>query len=322
MNSNRYVLIAGQGRSGTNWLLEIFDWSRRTHCRNEPNECAGSALAALPPGWVSSLDLNTKLESVWDEAVVQTSQSFGDRDHPIKVYKDHFSRLAQQIGLVRLAKVKRHRRILRGVMPAWMPEEWPIPPWIVNEQKQDQSLPIFKTNAVPGWIVWALRNRPGAHVVHIVRHPAGFLNSYLKRWLSQQSDLGKVERDNRDGLTLVATHEPAWASRFGDISTISLLEAELWYWRYCAETIHRAGEGSPRYQLVKYEELTRNPVETSRSVYGGCGLDWDRTIEQAVRESSSESQAIATAWRDRLSAEHVALVERILDNSMMQDWWN
>ena len=44
MNPRRYVLIAGQGRSGTNWLLQILDLSSQTHCRNEPNDCIGSAL--------------------------------------------------------------------------------------------------------------------------------------------------------------------------------------------------------------------------------------------------------------------------------------
>ncbi len=43
-----YALIAGQGRSGSSWLLDLFDLSSRTHCRNEPNEVRGSRLSALP----------------------------------------------------------------------------------------------------------------------------------------------------------------------------------------------------------------------------------------------------------------------------------
>src|SRR4051812_20363205 len=99
----RYVLIAGQGRSGTNWLLEIFDRSPRTHCRNEPNECAGSALSELASGWTFDPELGAELEPVWDEAIARTAASFGDRDHAIPVPKDHFSGPAQRMGLVRIA---------------------------------------------------------------------------------------------------------------------------------------------------------------------------------------------------------------------------
>ena len=51
-----YALIAGHGRSGTNWLLHLLDRSATTHCRNEPNEIAGNAFAALPTPFVPIAD--------------------------------------------------------------------------------------------------------------------------------------------------------------------------------------------------------------------------------------------------------------------------
>ena len=42
-----YALITGQGRSGTNWLLELFDASSKTFCRNEPDRLEGSPLGLL-----------------------------------------------------------------------------------------------------------------------------------------------------------------------------------------------------------------------------------------------------------------------------------
>jgi hypothetical protein len=100
------------------------------------------------------------------------------------------------------------------------------------------------------------------------------------------------------------------------------VETELWYWRYCCETIDQAGEGNPRYQLIKYEDLAFKPVETSRSLYEACNLDWDNAIEEAIRESSTDSSAIASAWRRRLSAEHIAAVEWVLRDSLMRDLWS
>ena len=106
MNPRRYVLIAGHGRSGTNWLLEILDQSRQTHCRNEPNECPGSAFFEVPTGRIHRPELDAELEAVWDQAVARTSTSFGMRDQSIPVDKDHFSRVAQRMGLVRLGAAR------------------------------------------------------------------------------------------------------------------------------------------------------------------------------------------------------------------------
>jgi len=320
MNPKRYVLITGQGRSGTNWLLEILDQSRQTHCRNEPEGCAGSALSALPLGRVSCPELEAKLASMWDAAIIRTSQSFGERDHQISVYKDHLSRPLHRLGLVRIVSGPRFRRVLGLVIPSLLQGERPIPSWLENKRQQDRSLPILKVSMV-GWIVWALRNRPEARVLHIVRHPGGYLNSLINRWWST-ADMGRVERDNRDRLAQVAASDPVWGDRFGDLGALSAVEAELWYWRYCTETIYQAGEGNPRYQLIKYEELTRNPVETSRSIYRSCDLDWDDAVERAIRRSSTDSQAIASMWRDKLSAEQIAMVEWVLHDSLMRNWWS
>ncbi len=101
-----------------------------------------------------------------------------------------------------------------------------------------------------------------------------------------------------------------------------LLESELWYWRYCTETIHQVGNGIPRYQLVKYEELNRGPLKVSRSIYRFCGLDWNDAIGHGVQQLSSQLQPFASAWRDRLSVEQIALVERMLGDSAMRDWWD
>jgi hypothetical protein len=320
MSPQRYILIAGQGRSGTNWILEILDLSRRTHCRNEPNECIGSALFELSSGQVFYPELGAKLAYTWDDAVRRTSQSFGARDQSITVYKDYFSRAAQRTGLVRMAQAKKPRRALSLVIPSVRREEWPIPFWVVNKQRHNSLLPVHKLNMVPGWIVWVLQNRPEAYVVHIVRHPGGYLNSLTNR-LWSTLDMEKVGHDNRERLAKIAACHPIWADRFGDLTALSPIETELWYWRYAGETIHEAGTGNPRYQLVKYEELTRSPTEIGRSVYQGCGLDWTASIDRGIQQMSAESQAIAAAWRDRLNADQVAAVEQILRDSLMRDWW-
>jgi hypothetical protein len=320
MDAKRYVVIAGSGRSGTNFLLQIFDQNRQTHCRNEPEDCAGSAMSKLLRGLVASPELDSELERQWDAAVAQAAQSFGLRDHPIPVDKDQFSRLAKRIGLARLARSKRARRILNRARPSPLPEEWPIPSWIMDSRINGQSLPVLKILGRPGWITWMLRNRPEAHVVHIVRHAGGYLNSIATRvWSIAEPD--RVAHSNRQRLVKIAAQDPTWGALFGDVSSISPVDAELWYWRYLNETIHRAGEGKPQYRLVVYEELVDDPVKVSRAIFRWCGLEWDAAIERRVQSMSVWSRSIAAAWRDRLDAAQVVLAERFVCESAMRGWW-
>ena len=46
--ADRLNVIAGRGRSGSNFLLHLLNHSPRTFCRNEPNMFDGTALSNLP----------------------------------------------------------------------------------------------------------------------------------------------------------------------------------------------------------------------------------------------------------------------------------
>jgi hypothetical protein len=315
--TGRYAIIAGQGRSGTNWLHEILDYSPRTHCRNEPNELTGSAFSALPCGWPVGLDL----EGVWDETVRRSTHSLGERDPMLRVRKNHYRGVAQGLGLVRALQGVRTRHYLGYVAPVYRRAEWPVPAWAAAPSALDRATTVLKLNQVPGWAVWALRNRPEARVLHIVRHPGGFLNSYINRWLSLQDDHNKVLSDNRRRLVMVAASAPEWGERFGDVGTMSLLEAELWFWCFAAEAIDEAGRGNPSYQLIIYEDLARDPIGVARAVYRTCDLPWDEPVERAVRASSGESKAISSSWRKKLTPEQVGLVEKILAATAFREYW-
>jgi hypothetical protein len=183
------------------------------------------------------------------------------------------------------------------------------------------ALPVLKFTQVPGWACWVLENRPATAVLHIVRHPGGFLNSWRNRYLAQH-ERETVLHENRERLRQIAEADPAWGRRFCDIRTMSLDESELWFWRYAAEAIHEAGAESSHYRLINYERMTVDPIGTARDVFEFCGLPWESDTEHRVAGTAAESKSIAKAWRDRLSAEDVALIERILDDSPLNSWWD
>ncbi len=313
------VMIVGHGRSGTNWLLDVLDTSPLTHGRNEPNEIMSSPLAFLPSPWVrrrEARDLATR----WDEAAQWAAHRMGNRDHHAQVPKFFHHGWATALHLPRALVRRRIRKALASVSPGLRAEEWPLPWWAGSQRKMEEALPVLKFTQVPGWACWVLEHRPHTAVLHIVRHPGGFLNSWRNRYLAEHESADVAEA-NVQRLRLIAEAEPEWAKRFPPLGSMRIEESELWFWRYAAEVIHEAGEGKPQYMLINYEHMTADPLPTAEGVFRHCGLPWDDEVAARVRGTTGESKSIAKAWRDKLSTEDVALVERILDGSTMSGWW-
>ncbi len=315
---SRYVLIAGRGRSGTNFLLSLLDHSELTYTRNEPHALRDAALSVLPRGWFVQ-DARV-MEEHWDRAIARAAFSMGARDHHAKGPKDFLRRLPRVIGLYRLVDGPRSRRVLSTAMPSLRGEEWPMPRWLSDYARLARALPVLKLGPTPGWIEWVLQHRPQARVIHIARHPGGFLNSWRNRWL-MFNDREEVRRRNLIRLHAIATARPAWAKRFGDINAMSVEESELWYWSYTNEVIHNAGRNTPHYMLVIYERLAAHAVELAREIYNFCELPWTRDVERAVRAASTESLSISNSWQEKLSREQIELVNRILEQSTTNEWW-
>lgn len=316
---SNYILIVGQGRSGTNWLLDLLDLSPHTHCRNEPDELNNSRLAQLPSPVVRH-PLEDSFPSEWDQAVASASLSMGDRDRIATRRKSHVYEPVRRLGGGVVFGKRRVRQFLSPVFPRLGQPEWAVPGWFAHPDALKQALTVLKINMAPAWADWVLRHRPTVLVIHIVRHPGGFLNSMSRRYWADQ-DITVVKQNNRERLREIVKHEPEWAERFGDIDAMSVEESELWYWRYASETIHTTGEGRANYVQLVYEDLVANPIDVAKHVYDQCHLSWTKDIEAEIAKSASSSNAIATAWYKKLEPEQIELVQRILDGSPLSQWW-
>jgi len=306
-----YALIVGQGRSGTNWLLELLDRSPETFCRSEPYGAVESPFNQLSMHrWIVRAD-QSELEEHWDETIRWTRTHMGLRDRVVHVRKDHLHEASRRLGLYRCVRGPRLRAALSRVMPGLRGGEWEMPWWLGSNERLARALAVVKLVAPPGWASFVLRQRPEIPVLHIVRHPGGFLNSWSNRYLSSR-DPDAVLAANLARLRDVVAEEPAWAGRFGDIAAMSAEESELWYWHYANDVVFRAGNSQSAYFRIVYEELVQDPVRVMRSVYEHCDLEWTNSIETAVRGTTSTAD-LAFGWRARLDPEQLRLTERFAE---------
>ncbi len=312
------VLIVGHGRSGTNWLLSLLDRSPRTHCRDEPNEIADGAMRVLPdPTIVREADF-VALDACFDEVLTKVAHSMGERDQRGTPPKVFLNEPLRRLGWFDLLKHRRVRRILSMCFPSLRAGEWMLSPPLLTRSNLDRMLPVLKLVQVPAWSVFCLRRRPNIQIVHILRHPGGFLRSWRSRYVAPR-DPAAIARANIERLEAVCEASPAWSKYMGDPHAMSIDESELWYWRYASEAILDAGEASPRHHLVVYERLCIDPGKETARLYDVCGLDCNGDI--LAHASASARPTRIGAWRNELSPDQVDAVERVLDGSRLAGYW-
>ncbi|MCI5179113.1 MAG: sulfotransferase [Candidatus Electrothrix sp. AW3_4] len=317
---NRYALIVGQGRSGTNWLNNLFDLSPLTFCRNEPHDFQDSPLYKLTEYRFAVHKEVSFLEQYWDDAIAHVSSHMGSRDHPIVMPKRFLYSFSVRSGLYRLLRGPKYRAVLSTVIPSLKGEEWKLPFWVGNKDRLEETIKIIKLVQCPGWGDFVLNNRPDVPVFHIVRHPGGFINSWANRCLAGRSEAA-VLAANIQRLSRIVEIDTSWALRFGDFEAMGVVETELLYWLYASETIHNAGLGKKNYHLVTYEDLAANPQKIMRHLYTVCDLEWDESIDSALKNICRESKKIAATWKTGLDPRVILLTEKILQQSSFVSLW-
>lgn len=315
-----YVVVASQGRCGSNWFLEIFDQSPSTHCRTDANAFDGSPFARLPSPVVWNERNDQALEAGWDAALQWAHERMGVRDAPTTVPKTYLHETSRALGLVSLVQRAKSRRLLASLVPSLRHDEWILPRWLGDGEKLSASMLVVKLGLPAGWMPWVMRHRPDVHVIHLVRHPGGYLTSWMARFLARQ-DCERTTQDNRLRLYQVQRADAGWSRRLGDIASMSAEEAELWYWLYCTETTHTASATSKRHDRVLYEDLLGDVVGVTRPIFERTGLEWNATIERRIRATAQLLPTQASRWREKIDPQHLALVERVLGSSPVAGWW-
>jgi len=319
-HSYRSALIIGQGRSGTNMLLDLLDLSPLTHCRSEPNAVPGCAFATLESQRFHVTD-RSFLERHWDDVVDRSARSVGARDRRPPRGKIWARRWAETSRAFDILHRLRLRALLGTVIPGLRGNEVALPGCLVDSKALERALHVFKLNAACGLAEWVLERRPETRIIHIVRHPGGFARSWMKRWLRNR-DADDVARRNLDRLDRVRQLDPAFALLQGDLARLSPLESELWFWRWCNDRVAAAGERHPAYRRILYEQVTARPLESCRELYGFCELTWTESVEAGVRRDTERSEEIAGAWRTELDADAIGAVRKVIAGSRMERWWD
>ena len=306
----RPILITGMARSGGSWVSRMVAGSGEVVHINEPFN------RRHPPGLTPGiLRVPAPRAYQYVGAHNESEHLAGFRDM-LRLRYNVVAELRANRGLYDLAKMAKYATAFshgraRGLRPLI-----------------DDPYMVFAAE----WMA----ERLDCQVVMLVRHPAGIVSSLARigtGWSDNIPDIAAQPELVRDLLAPYAEElERAAREPLDPIAHGALL------WRVIHAGIQRQVERNPRFVVVRYEDLATEPLDGFRALYGRLeGLSFNDAAEDAVRSGClagpaqrqvpwgrvglgrtafqpMQSQANAWAWRDRLSAEHVAeVIERTRD---------
>ena len=313
-----YVTIIGRGRSGTNLALDVLDTHPRTICRSEANRINGAALNTLPLDFEDIRQAEWS-GAAWRAALETTAYTHSARDRSKRDHKSYYRSLPERIFCERVLPRRKLRVALKRMGLLSAVNEWRVDWAFSRAPDRHPQLPVFKILTQPHWILRTHAQDPGQHVIHVVRDPAGFIPSWMNRYVAPRGG-EKVHADNLATLDIILERLGGTLQHGRAYSEAALIESELWRWRYMNDTVFMALSVSERYRLWRYEEMIANPAQMGGEAMAWLGLDVDASTRQ--RMSRMENTLFAKPHAKRLDTGQVGdIAAAVLEGSPMADWF-
>ena len=270
-------MISGNGRSGSNRLLDILDLSEITACRNEPDEINGGRLSGF--GFQLFNDQLQKPDIVeLHRELIAAGYIRSDRDRFNRSEKQFLTPIGKSLLPVMARRKLRTLAHTTGLMRN--PLEWKLPQVAIND---NPILPIVKLNARPIWAEQVAKIEPGLRIVHNIRQPWKFLNSWYNRFILNQDTLAASFTEHfADVPLLLEYYGRNDSARLREGNLENIVEVELWRWRYVNERLMKFDTENARYLRVTYEDIDANPVSAAHQVYEFLDLDLSPKVEEDI----------------------------------------
>ena len=163
-------------------------------------------------------------------------------------------------------------------------------------------------------------------VVVTVRHPAGFASS-LKRlgWNFDFNDLLNQPLLMRDHL------EP-YRVQMRSIQADDIIGQAALLWAMIYRTVQKTRTLNPDFIVIRYEDISSEPVPGYRNLYSSLGLDYSARVERMILNSSSsenpvelpknrvhavklDSRANMDNWKKRLTVDEINRIRKLTEET-------
>ena len=156
-------------------------------------------------------------------------------------------------------------------------------------------------------------------VIVMIRHPAAFVASLkLKDWQFDFSHLA-----NQGGLMDIIHPDFSEKVRAYAADPPGIIDQGILLWNIIYERISQYKKQFPSWLFIRHEDLSHDPIEEFRKIYGYLGLQYTEAIKASItyatkpeKESSfkRDSRNNILSWKNRLGPHEIDQIRKDTDN--------
>jgi hypothetical protein len=315
VNGSAPILLVGLPRSGTTWIGKIFDSHPSTLYLHEPDSAV--PMTEVP---MIAARVTAEMDPVELRGVLTRTMSI---------------RMTRVVGsLPRFKKAYRgpaldwiHRRLAFGAkVSSRFLGEFNLPD-LVRKSPEYPMRVVWKSIESVGRIGLIARLLPQLRIIHILRHPCGWMASQTR---GHHQFKFPADRHDWWRFDLLAATDPAQRRGLSAASfdAMSDLERDVWSWILWNECGAEPSELLPNVMTLLYEEICAAPLEQSRRMFDFALLDWNSQTESFIRRSVSvhrndyysvfrDPSVAANRWRGNVSTEDLHVAKSIMRQSKL-----
>lgn len=318
------ILLFGMPRSGTTWIGKIFDSHTKTLYRHEPD--TWNKIKQIP--LLEKADASDKYGTFVSEYIEQFCQS---RDVSINGKLPIFSK--------QYASFVRQQAFYGSVLLSGVASK------INPKFKLPVIRPVSLVNTKDYVVVWKsiqLLGRMGVMVnciddckgIHILRHPCGYISSVLsgeskKKFMSYTA----ASEDYELYQMLVDTVQAKrYELTLEKLKAMSAEERLAWRWVLFNEKALDDTKDKENVRVLRYEDMCVNPVETAKSYFDFCGLEWcEQTAKFLGASTTKDSESYysvyknpekaASKWKSVLSQPTINAIKNVVQKTLVGKYY-
>lgn len=302
------IWLHGVGRSGTSWLMKIFDHHPDVQCLHEPE----MRLPGKPAPSLNGPSFTDETLTDYATRIFEGRDIWAVRKRPIltKSFRSpvqHQARTAYIYGasLIDLGLRRMGQRNLRISTP--------------DMTRCRPSHELVKSVASPYPLDRLVMANPHIRFVFIIRHPCGMALSSCRG-----QDMGLYPKAYLPQRPLLARYFQFDAPEHLHEGMFSRLELLSYRWSVFNGMAVETAAHAPNLRVIRYEDLCADPLELAQELFDWVGLDWHGRVDTFLHRSLQMSgdatgyhdlqrnpKVAASKWREKLSLEDQNSIRRI-----------
>ncbi|MET0106814.1 MAG: sulfotransferase [Sedimenticola sp.] len=275
------VLLFGMPRSGTTWIGKIFDSHVRTLYRHEPDTRKRITQIPLIQDQYDSSDYCDYINNYVNDFVRSRDVSVVGK---LPIFQKKYSSFPRQKAfylsvLLSGAVSKLNSDIkLSVISPA-------------DYEAIDEHVVVWKSIQLLGRMGIIVDCLDDCKAIHILRHPCGYISSILDGEKKNKFVSYTPASEDWDLYSVLLQTEQARKYNL-DINFFKEITPEerlAWRWVLFNEKAQNDNENNKNVRILRYEDMCVSPIETTRSCFAFCNLEWNQQTELFLNSSTNKA---------------------------------